>query len=64
LVPAAFARHVANWLPNAQQVTIDHCGHLPQVEQPTRTNELLMSFFARTARPAQQEGDGQEQRAA
>jgi pimeloyl-ACP methyl ester carboxylesterase len=64
LVPAAFARHVANWLPNAQQVTIDHCGHLPQVEQPTRTNELLMSFFARTARPVQQEGDGQEQRAA
>jgi pimeloyl-ACP methyl ester carboxylesterase len=64
LVPAAFARHVANWLPNAQQITIDHCGHLPQVEQPTQTNELLMSFFARTARPAQQEGDGPQQRAA
>lgn len=64
LVPAAFARHVANWLPNAQQVTIDHCGHLPQVEQPTRTNELLMSFFASTAPRARPGGDGQEQRAA
>lgn len=64
LVPAAFARHVANWLPNAQQVTIDHCGHLPQVEQPTRTNELLMSFFLSTAPRARPGGDGQEQRAA
>jgi pimeloyl-ACP methyl ester carboxylesterase len=64
LVPAAFARHVASWLPNAEQVTIDHCGHLPQVEQPSRTNELLMSFFGRTARPAQHKDDGQEQRAA
>jgi pimeloyl-ACP methyl ester carboxylesterase len=64
LVPAAFARHVASWLPNAEQITIDHCGHLPQVEQPSRTNELLMSFFARTVRPAQQKDDGQERRAA
>lgn len=64
LIPAAFARHVANWLPNAQQVTIDHCGHLPQVEQPTRTNELLMSFFLSTAPRAQPGDDGQEQRAA
>jgi pimeloyl-ACP methyl ester carboxylesterase len=64
LVPAAFARHVASWLPNAEQVTIDHCGHLPQVEHPARTNELLMGFFGGTARPAQQDGDGREWRAA
>lgn len=64
LVPPAFARHVASWLPNAEQVTIDHCGHLPQVEQPARTNELLMSFFARTARRPQEDDDGRERRAA
>ncbi len=64
LVPAGFARHVASWLPNAEQVTIDRCGHLPQVEHPARTNELLMSFFARTARPAQEEDGGRKRRAA
>jgi pimeloyl-ACP methyl ester carboxylesterase len=46
LVPAAFSRHVRRWLPTAEQVTIDHCGHVPQVERPEETNELLMGFFA------------------
>jgi pimeloyl-ACP methyl ester carboxylesterase len=46
LVPPAFSRHVGKWLPGAQQVTLAECGHLPQVEQPERTNELLTSFFA------------------
>lgn len=49
LVPAAFARHVASWLPGAEQVTISACGHVPQVERPEETNALLMDFFARTA---------------
>jgi pimeloyl-ACP methyl ester carboxylesterase len=47
LVPSAFARHVARWLPNAEQVTLDHCGHVPQVERPTETNELVAEFFDR-----------------
>jgi len=47
LVPAAFSRHVARWLPQAAQVTIDACGHVPQVERPEETNRLLMHFFAR-----------------
>jgi pimeloyl-ACP methyl ester carboxylesterase len=64
IVPAAFALHVANWLPNAEQVTIDHCGHLPQVEQPARTSELLMSFFARIARLPREQDNGREPRAA
>jgi pimeloyl-ACP methyl ester carboxylesterase len=46
LVPATFSRHVREWLPSAEQVTIDHCGHVPQVERPEETNELLMGFFA------------------
>jgi pimeloyl-ACP methyl ester carboxylesterase/putative sterol carrier protein len=47
LVPPAFSRHVHNWLPSAEQVTIDGCGHVPQVERPEVTNELLVSFFHR-----------------
>jgi pimeloyl-ACP methyl ester carboxylesterase len=47
LVPAAFGRHVAKWLPGAEQVTIADCGHVPQVERPEQTNELLMRFIAR-----------------
>ncbi len=47
LVPAAFGRHVRKWLPGAEQVTIQACGHVPQVERPEETNELLMRFIAR-----------------
>jgi pimeloyl-ACP methyl ester carboxylesterase len=47
LVPPAFGRHVRKWLPGAQQVTIEGCGHVPQVERPEETSELLMRFFAR-----------------
>jgi hypothetical protein len=28
-------------------VTIDGCGHVPQVERPEETNALLESFFRR-----------------
>ncbi len=45
LVPARFSRHVARWLPAAKQVVIDACGHVPQVERPEQTNELLTRFF-------------------
>jgi pimeloyl-ACP methyl ester carboxylesterase len=50
LVPAAFSRHVRKWLPHAEQVTIDRCGHVPQVERPEETNELLLDFFGRVER--------------
>jgi pimeloyl-ACP methyl ester carboxylesterase len=52
LIPSAFGRHVGTWLPAAEQVTIDACGHVPQVECPEQTNELLMSFFARQEQSA------------
>lgn len=50
LVPDKFARHVAKWLPSAEQVTLEGCGHVPQVERPEHTTELLESFFARAER--------------
>ena len=47
LIPAGFGRHVRKWLPGAEQVTMESCGHVPQVERPDETNELLLRFFAR-----------------
>jgi pimeloyl-ACP methyl ester carboxylesterase len=51
LVPAAFGRHVGKWLPHAQQLTLEGCGHVPQVERAAETSELLMRFFARREEP-------------
>jgi pimeloyl-ACP methyl ester carboxylesterase len=51
LVPPAFGRHVAKWLPQAEQVTLERCGHVPQVEQAEATNELLTEFFDRADAP-------------
>jgi pimeloyl-ACP methyl ester carboxylesterase len=47
LIPSAFARHVAEWLPAAEQIVLDACGHAPQVERPEQVNGLLRRFFAR-----------------
>jgi pimeloyl-ACP methyl ester carboxylesterase len=57
LIPAAFSRHVRRWLPSAEQVTLESCGHVPQVERPEETNELLMEFFGR-ARPRLRDAAG------
>src|SRR3954454_21783365 len=46
LIPAGFRRHVERWLPGAEQIVLDGCGHVPQVERPERTNGLLTRFFA------------------
>jgi pimeloyl-ACP methyl ester carboxylesterase len=47
LIPAGFRRHVAQWLPSAEQIVLQSCGHVPQVERPSQTNGLLERFFAR-----------------
>ena len=54
LIPAAFARQVAEWLPGAEQIVLEDCGHVPQVERSAQTNGLLQRFFARAdaLRPA------------
>ena len=52
LVPAAFEHHVRKWLPSAEQVIIDPCGHVPQVERPEETNTLLADFFTRVEQAA------------
>jgi pimeloyl-ACP methyl ester carboxylesterase len=67
LVPAAFARHVGEWLPSAENVQIDACGHVPQVERAEETNRLLADFFARAAQrttaPASKGGASQAEAA-
>jgi pimeloyl-ACP methyl ester carboxylesterase len=52
LVPAAFGRHVRQWLPSAEQVVMEGCGHVPQVERPEECNRLLLEFFARVGMAA------------
>ena len=49
----------ASGCPSAEQVTLDDCGHVPQVERPEETNELLLRLLRRapSARtPAQRAG--------
>ena len=46
LVPARFSRHVAAALPNAPQVVLSDCGHIPQIELPERTHALVLEFMA------------------
>jgi pimeloyl-ACP methyl ester carboxylesterase len=47
LIPPAFGRHVREWLPSAEQVVMQGCGHVPQVERPEECHRLLLDFFAR-----------------
>jgi pimeloyl-ACP methyl ester carboxylesterase len=47
LIPPAFQRHVAQWLPGAEQIVLEECGHVPQVERSEQTIGLLRRFFAR-----------------
>jgi pimeloyl-ACP methyl ester carboxylesterase len=45
IVPSAFARHVAEALPNARQLELE-CGHVPQLELPSRTHNAVARFLA------------------
>jgi pimeloyl-ACP methyl ester carboxylesterase len=45
LVPAASARHVQEWLPEAEQVVLEQCGHVPQLERPAQIVALLERFL-------------------
>ena len=47
LIPARFKRHVERWLPRAEQIVLENCGHVPQVERPEQVNGLLERFFSR-----------------
>ena len=46
LVPAAFARHVTDAVPEARSVTLAECGHVPQFEQPAATVRLIREHLS------------------
>jgi pimeloyl-ACP methyl ester carboxylesterase len=41
LMPLGYAQRLANALPNAELITIPHCGHIPQQEAPERFLEAM-----------------------
>jgi hypothetical protein len=45
LVPLAFSRYVRDALPDARQVVLEECGHVPQVEHPQDTNAVVHDFI-------------------
>ena len=45
LVPLALAENVAAWIPRADLVVFEGCGHYPQHEAPERLNDVLMGFL-------------------
>jgi pimeloyl-ACP methyl ester carboxylesterase len=47
VIPPSFGRHVARWLPSAEQIVLDGCGHVPQVERAAQCSGLMERFFAR-----------------
>jgi pimeloyl-ACP methyl ester carboxylesterase len=47
LVPAGFARFVAEALPSAESVVLADCGHVPQFEYREKTAQLTRDFIAR-----------------
>ena len=47
VIPPAFGRHVGRWLPSAEQIVLEGCGHVPQVERAEQTAALLKDLFAR-----------------
>jgi pimeloyl-ACP methyl ester carboxylesterase len=49
LVPLAFSQHVAEALPEARQVVLEECGHVPQVELTEQANAAVHHFIAEAA---------------
>src|SRR6188472_1393563 len=47
IIPPGFGRHVTHWLPDAEQIVLEDCGHVPQVERSEQTIGLLRRFFER-----------------
>ena len=45
LVPASFARHVADVLPEAASLVMEDCGHIPHFEHPVETLAIVRGFL-------------------
>lgn len=49
LVPVSFSHHVQRVLPDAAQVVLEDCGHVPQYELPDQTHGHVLDFLDRIA---------------
>ncbi|HMJ34024.1 MAG TPA: alpha/beta fold hydrolase [Baekduia sp.] len=47
LIPPGFRRHVGAALPGAEQIVLQGCGHVPQVERAEQTAGMLRRIFDR-----------------
>lgn len=45
--PRTAVRYREDWLPNADWVELDGIGHMPQLDVPTETTELILGFTTR-----------------
>lgn len=45
--PAAAVRYREEWLPNADWVVLDGVGHMPQLDVPLETEQLILGFTTR-----------------
>src|SRR3954465_3316694 len=45
VVPLAFSRYGCDSLPDARQIVLEQCGHVPQVEHPVDANALVHDFI-------------------
>ena len=52
LIPLAHGERYAARIPGARLAVIDHCGHLPAIEQPDKLYDLVAEFSSAPARPA------------
>jgi pimeloyl-ACP methyl ester carboxylesterase len=52
LIPPAFERVVRRWLPSAEHLVQQGCGHVPQVERADQVNGILRRFLGGRAAPA------------
>lgn len=46
LLPAGWAKEIADQIPRGRSAVVDAAGHCPQIEQPAIVNELLLEFLA------------------
>jgi pimeloyl-ACP methyl ester carboxylesterase len=46
LLPAGWAKEIADQLPQGRSAVIEAAGHCPQLEQPADTNALLLKFLS------------------
>lgn len=51
VIRPSLRHHVAQWLPSAEQVLLESCGHMPQVEHPERVGALLREHVERAGEP-------------